>query len=581
MLQLPGLGWLLGSLDCSAVKLTTFFKLRSRLARYMYVCAWGVFGIVLQPDFDLCAACEASDDPKLNDLYMRIDTPSDAVRSIQNASQHGIFWGRTGLDNQEPSSPHQHHHRHHQRHRHAPFPGAGSGGCHVGEGGGGGGRGRGGGFWQPGSGGRAPPFWGPYAAGPARWARRGGARCRAWKNMSGPPHQEPAGAESDETTGEGSSVQAGLVGVRAEACDLPLVDHAKLDARFVADVTVFDGTEIVAGTSFVKVWRMRNTGQGPWPATTTLLHVGGDLLTDGSGCTPLLVQPCAAPGLELEQECDLAVHMQAPRTTGRYVAYFRLATEGGPKFGQRIWAFIQVVPNANSPVLVEQPGVPPAVAFPLQVDTSTPSPLKEEKALPEEEDGQSKKVLEAELEAQPEAEPVQDGDTENLGARALAQLEELGFEDVTWNRVLLAKNSHNVQACVNELLNINAEDVPHHVESAIFQVSVAMEVIDDPVHTPESISELGVSSGLDVNAEDVVTSVKEEAIVVIENLAKEEAVAKDAVKFESLVEANGEIHGVQFVDGKTDKDLKNDENALQLEWIEEYDRNDDDDWETI
>jgi next-to-BRCA1 protein 1 len=51
-----------------------------------------------------------------------------------------------------------------------------------------------------------------------------------------------------------------------------------LDARFVQDVTIFDGTELAPGTQFTKIWRLRNSGTFSWPKSTQLVHVGGDEL---------------------------------------------------------------------------------------------------------------------------------------------------------------------------------------------------------------------------------------------------------------------------------------------------------------
>lgn len=52
----------------------------------------------------------------------------------------------------------------------------------------------------------------------------------------------------------------------------------KLDARFVQDVSIFDGTEFAPATNFTKIWRLRNSGTVPWPQNTQLVHVGGDEL---------------------------------------------------------------------------------------------------------------------------------------------------------------------------------------------------------------------------------------------------------------------------------------------------------------
>lgn len=61
-----------------------------------------------------------------------------------------------------------------------------------------------------------------------------------------------------------------------------------LDARFVCDVSIFDGTELAPGTHFTKIWRLRNSGTAPWPSQTKLVNVDGDNLGSET-ITPLQV----------------------------------------------------------------------------------------------------------------------------------------------------------------------------------------------------------------------------------------------------------------------------------------------------
>lgn len=56
--------------------------------------------------------------------------------------------------------------------------------------------------------------------------------------------------------------------------------EAKPDARFVKDVTIYDGTEMVPGTPFTKIWRFRNVGTTAWPQGTRIVKVGGDSLSE-------------------------------------------------------------------------------------------------------------------------------------------------------------------------------------------------------------------------------------------------------------------------------------------------------------
>eukprot|EP00899_Mesostigma_viride_P002427 jgi/Mesvir1/12185/Mv00423-RA.4 len=176
---------------------------------------------------------------------------------------------------------------------------------------------------------------------------------------------------------------------------------AALDARFVADVSIEDGSTMAPGSRFVKIWRLRNSGSSPWPPTTVIVQVGGDDL-GADAITPLALpaipvagdaaaqmqtqtqmqqmmqqqqQQMAGQQMQQQQhspywgaggmhlgagqqplvgllpgeEVDVAVDMQAPENTGRHVAYFRLA-EGrdGRRFGQRVWCMIQVTGGVGS-----------------------------------------------------------------------------------------------------------------------------------------------------------------------------------------------------------------------------------------
>jgi len=120
----------------------------------------------------------------------------------------------------------------------------------------------------------------------------------------------------------------------------------KLAARFVRDVTIFDGTQMAPATPFTKIWRLKNTGEVPWPPGTRMLFVGGDQMTTEMS-VPLSRNTPVFPG----EEVDVAVEMVAPPDLGRYLGYWRLVGPlGRRKFGQRVWCHVQVVdPSAAVP----------------------------------------------------------------------------------------------------------------------------------------------------------------------------------------------------------------------------------------
>ncbi|KAM0940856.1 putative PB1 domain, Zinc finger, ZZ-type, UBA-like superfamily, immunoglobulin-like protein [Dioscorea sansibarensis] len=123
--------------------------------------------------------------------------------------------------------------------------------------------------------------------------------------------------------------------------------RAKLDSRFIQDVTVLDGTIISPSTPFTKIWRMRNNGTFPWFVGTQLVWIGGDQL--GNQASVGLEIP--KEGYPVDAELDVAVDFTAPSSPGRYISYWKMASPSGQKFGQRVWLLIQVDnsrPNSSS-----------------------------------------------------------------------------------------------------------------------------------------------------------------------------------------------------------------------------------------
>merc|ERR1719235_2728222 len=130
----------------------------------------------------------------------------------------------------------------------------------------------------------------------------------------------------------------------------------KLAARFVRDVSIFDGTQMAPGTAFTKIWRIKNVGEVPWPPGTKIVFVGGDRMTSEL-TVPLSYHGAVAPGGEV----DVAVDLVAPSELGRFVGYWRLTGPFGPrKFGQRVWCHIQVV----------DPHAPPAPPTELEIKSA-------------------------------------------------------------------------------------------------------------------------------------------------------------------------------------------------------------------
>ncbi len=96
---------------------------------------------------------------------------------------------------------------------------------------------------------------------------------------------------------------------------------------FVTDVTYKDGTEVTAGTTFVKTWRLRNNGSCTWNSSYAVVFESGDAL--GGPAAVQLTTGTVAPG----QEVDISVTLKAPETAKTYQGYWKLRNGSGLVFG--------------------------------------------------------------------------------------------------------------------------------------------------------------------------------------------------------------------------------------------------------
>merc|ERR1719440_934612 len=101
---------------------------------------------------------------------------------------------------------------------------------------------------------------------------------RLYVKIPGIPFGTAATAAAAATSGCGWGPRRGFCGRRAP--HMPMGEKPeKLAARFVRDVSIFDGTQMAPGTAFTKIWRIKNIGEVPWPAGARMLFVGGDQMS--------------------------------------------------------------------------------------------------------------------------------------------------------------------------------------------------------------------------------------------------------------------------------------------------------------
>ena len=125
------------------------------------------------------------------------------------------------------------------------------------------------------------------------------------------------------------------------------------------DITIPDDTEIPAGNTFTKVWRVVNTGTCNWTAEYSAVFFSGEQM-DAPNEVPI-TKP-VAPG----QSIDIAVTMIAPLETGSYQGNWMLRNADGETFGIGInaidsfWVRIEVVAADDTPTPTPTATIAPA-----------------------------------------------------------------------------------------------------------------------------------------------------------------------------------------------------------------------------
>ena len=108
------------------------------------------------------------------------------------------------------------------------------------------------------------------------------------------------------------------LGTPAALCD---------DYSFVADVTIPDGTEMVANQTFTKTWKIKNTGICAWGDGYGLIYSYAEKMSGKPQPLPNVVQP--------GDEVDVSVDFKAPDKAGRYISAWVMVNPKGYPFGSK------------------------------------------------------------------------------------------------------------------------------------------------------------------------------------------------------------------------------------------------------
>jgi hypothetical protein len=126
---------------------------------------------------------------------------------------------------------------------------------------------------------------------------------------------QPSATQTSTVSG-GQATQASATS-KPQACD---------QAAFIDDVSVPDGSTLVAGSAFTKTWRLKNTGTCTWTADYALVFSKGSSM---EGPSSQKLTGSVQPG----QTTDITVPLKAPNEPGAYRGDWQLRNASGVLFG--------------------------------------------------------------------------------------------------------------------------------------------------------------------------------------------------------------------------------------------------------
>jgi hypothetical protein len=110
------------------------------------------------------------------------------------------------------------------------------------------------------------------------------------------------------------------------------------NSKFVADVTIPDGTVMQPGEKFRKIWRVQNTGTCSWDEGFGFVRWAGPDLGASNIYYSKNDQPVGSGGV-----VDFGLDMRAPYEPGDYIAHWVMISDSGKTFGGDFTVFIKVV----------------------------------------------------------------------------------------------------------------------------------------------------------------------------------------------------------------------------------------------
>jgi len=291
------------------------------------------FKCSIRKNFDLCSACESREVqpfPTLK-IYDPQQSPASFIVTLhEDQPDASAPW----MDHAARGAAHSHQHHGHPRGPHGHHP-----------------HGHGHGFFQDIS--RMLPWRREKLQ--KRWERRQTQKNAARSEATSEKPRDDSELETDLITlAINESIESASKESMSSTLSESVVEANKpssqssisprLMARFIRDIACPDGSSVPAGSTFCKIWCLRNDGVTSWPAGVSIVPAGGDVLCERNA--EFSVPAYVMPG----DEVQVSAHLSAPNKTGRHVAYFRLKNPENDRsfFGQRLWVDVMITESASS-----------------------------------------------------------------------------------------------------------------------------------------------------------------------------------------------------------------------------------------
>jgi hypothetical protein len=152
---------------------------------------------------------------------------------------------------------------------------------------------------------------------------------------------------------------------------MPVVTEGpRFKAGPVSDVTIIDNTVVQPGATFIKTWRVENSGTGTWGSNFKIVFVSGNAM---GGPASQTLGKTVAPG----EAIDIPLSLTAPTVLDTHRGNWMLETDSGTRFGlgvnadqpfwvqivvKKIFAVTNAVPNGPASWSGTCPGMLPLTA---------------------------------------------------------------------------------------------------------------------------------------------------------------------------------------------------------------------------